>query len=138
MYGKVVKQSFSPKPTDEVKKVYELLKPISRLPGFVFIKVKSSHRYNIIFSNSVIYVENGKGLAETVFNFLKNEGREAYLRPDKEILYRYVDMDRRVFFVKNLGFGSTLAESVRCTDAYIGKIAGRYIEGLQLFLSARQ
>ena len=25
MYGKVVKQSFSPKPTDEVKKVYELL-----------------------------------------------------------------------------------------------------------------
>ena len=53
-------------------------------------------------SNSVIYVETERDSAETVFNFLKNEGREAYLRPDKEMIYRYVDMDRRAFFVKNL------------------------------------
>ena len=33
---------------------------------------------------------------------MKDEGRKTYLRPDKEMIYRYVDMDSRVFFVKNL------------------------------------
>lgn len=49
IYGKVVKQSFSPEPIDEVKRYMNCYKQISRLPDFVSIKVKSSHRYNIIF-----------------------------------------------------------------------------------------
>ncbi len=53
-------------------------------------------------SNRVVYVETDRDSAETVFNFLKDRSRDVYLRPDKDMIYRYVDMDNRVFFVKNL------------------------------------
>ena len=47
-------------------------------------------------------METDRDSTETVFNFLKDESRDVYLRPDKEMIYRYVDMDNRVLFVKSL------------------------------------
>ena len=103
IYGKVVKQSFSPEPTDEVKEAYELLQanfPFARFCVYQGEIIAPLQHH--LSSNRIIYVETERDSAETVFNFLKNEGREAYLRPDKEMIYRYVDMDSRAFFVKNL------------------------------------
>lgn len=53
-------------------------------------------------SNRIIYAETNRDSTETVFNFLKGKQRNAYLRPDKKMIYRYVDLDSRVFFVKIL------------------------------------
>lgn len=103
MYGKVTKQTFSPNPTDEVKEVHELLQA-----HFPFAKFCVYHGEIIapllhhLASNRIIYVETERDTAETVFNFLKGEGREVYLRPDKNMIYRYVDMDGGALFVKNL------------------------------------
>lgn len=103
IYAKVMKQAFSPEPIDEVKETHDLLQA-----NFPFAKFCVYHGEIIaplqhhLSSNRIIYVETERDTAETVFNFLKSDGREAYLRPDKELIYRYVDMDSRAFFVKNL------------------------------------
>lgn len=103
MYTKVMKQPFAPRPIDEVKDIYDLLQA-----NFPFAKFCIYHGEIIaplqhhLSSNRVIYVETNRDSAETVFNFLKDGNRDVYLRPDKEMIYRYVDMDSRTFFVKNL------------------------------------
>lgn len=103
MYTKVTKQAFVPEPVEEVKEVYHLLQA-----NFPFAKFCVYHGEIIaplqhhLSSNRVIYVETDRDAAETIFNFLKNKDCDAYLRPDKEMIYRYVNMDDRVFFVKNL------------------------------------
>lgn len=85
MYGKVVKQSFSPKPTDEVKKVYELLQanfPFARFCVYQGEIIAPLQHH--LSSNSVIYVETERDSAETVFNFLKTKaGRLTFDRTRK-------------------------------------------------------
>lgn len=55
-----------------------------------------------LLSNRITYAETNRNSTETVFNFLKSKQRNAYLHTDKKMIYRYVDLDSRVFFVKNL------------------------------------
>lgn len=89
-------------------------------------------------SNRIIYVETDRDSAETVFNFLKDKNHDVYLRPDKNMIYRYVDMDSRVIFVKNLVSEAPLARSIRRAYAHVGKTVSGYIERYGLFLPARQ
>ena len=103
MYAKVMKQSFVPKLIGEVREIYDSL-----LVNFPFAKfcvyqgdIIATLQHHLS-SNRVVYVETDRDSAETVFNFLKDGNRDVYLRPDKDMIYRYVDMDSRVFFVKNL------------------------------------
>lgn len=103
MYGKVLKQTFAPKPIEEVEEVYGLLQ--SNFPFAKFCVYQGdiiAPLQHHLSSNRVVYVETDRDSAETVFNFLKDRSRDVYLRPDKNMIYRYVDMDNRVFFVKNL------------------------------------
>lgn len=55
-----------------------------------------------LLSNRIIYVETERDSTETVFNFLRERNHNAYLRPDKDMIYRYIDLDQRNVFVKNL------------------------------------
>ncbi len=78
-------------------------RPTFRLQNFVFIKEKFiAPLQHHLSSNRVIYVETDRDSAETIFNYLKDGRHNVYLRPDKEMIYRYIDMDKRVIFVKNL------------------------------------
>ena len=103
MYGKVLKQTFAPKPIEEVREVYDLLQANFPFAKFCIyqgdIITPLQHHLS---TNRIIYVETDRDSAETVFNFLKDGNRDVYLRPDKKMIYRYVDMNNRVFFVKNL------------------------------------
>ena len=103
MYAKVMKQSFVPKLIGEVREIYDSL-----LVNFPFAKfcvyqgdIIATLQHHLS-SNRVVYVETDRDSAETVFNFLKDGNRDVYLRPDKDMIYRYVDMDSRVFIVKIL------------------------------------
>lgn len=103
MYAKVMKQPFAPKPIDEVKDIYDLLQANFPFAKFCIYQGEIiAPLQHHLSSNRVIYVETDRDSAETVFNFLKDGNRDVYLRPDKEMIYRYVDMDSRTFFVKNL------------------------------------
>lgn len=55
-------------------------------------------------------METERDSAETIFDFLKGEGRPVFLRPSKDIVYRYVNMDSRTIFVKNLVSEAPLQE----------------------------
>ncbi len=115
MYAKVMKQSFVPKLIEEVREIYGLLLgqfsvcEILRLSGDIIATLQHH-----LSSNRVVYVETDRDSAETVFNFLKDRNRDVYLRPDKDMIYRYVDMDSRVIFVKNLVSEAPLQEVSGC------------------------
>ncbi|MDD2961528.1 MAG: hypothetical protein PHR45_05545 [Muribaculaceae bacterium] len=103
MYAKAIKQSFAPKPIDEVKDIYDLLQVNFPFAKFCIYQGEIiAPLQHHLSSNRIIYVETDRDSAETVFNFLNDGKRDVYLRPDKEIIYRYVDMDSRTFIVKNL------------------------------------
>lgn len=110
-YSKVMKQVFSPQPIEEVKEVYGLLQ--SDFPFAKFCVYQGdiiAPLQHHLSSNRIIYVETDRDSAETVFNFLKDRNHDVYLRPDKNMIYRYVDMDSRVIFVKNLVSEAPLQE----------------------------
>ncbi|MCM1170043.1 MAG: hypothetical protein NC324_08935 [Bacteroides sp.] len=103
MYAKATKPIFIPKPISEVIEVYDLLQtqfPFARFCVYQGDIVASLQHH--LSSNRVVYVETDRDSVETVFNFLKDGSRDVYLRPDKNMIYRYVNMDECVFFVKNL------------------------------------
>ena len=103
IYEKTMKQPFSPAPINEVTETYAKLHSCFPFAKFcVYQGEILAPLQHHLFSNRIIYVETEKDSAETVFNFLKSEGLEVYLRPDKDMIYHYVDMDKRIFFVKNL------------------------------------
>ena len=103
MYAEVMKQTFAPKPVKEVKEIYKLLQANFPFAKFCVyqgeIIAPLQHHF---LSNRIIYVETNRDSTETVFKFLKGKQRNAYLRPDKKMIYRYVDLESRFFFVKNL------------------------------------
>ena len=110
-YAKVMKQVFSPQPIEKVKEVYGLLQ--SDFPFAKFCVYQGdiiAPLQHHLSSNRIIYVETDRDSAETVFNFLKDKNHDVYLRPDKNMIYRYVDMDSRVIFVKNLVSEAPLQE----------------------------
>lgn len=103
MYAQVTKPPFYPEPAEEVKETFAMLQ--SNFPFAKFCIYQGeiiSLLQHHLSPNRIIYVETERDAAESVFNFLKGEGRTVYLRPDKEMIYRYVDMDSRSVFVKNL------------------------------------
>lgn len=122
-YAKVKKQVFSPQPIEEVKDVYGLLQ--SDFPFAKFCVYQGeiiSPLQHHLSSNRIIYVETDKNSTETVFNFLKDRNYNIYLRPDKNMIYRYVDMDSRVIFVKNLVSEAPLQEVSSVTMPTLEKL----------------
>lgn len=59
-------------------------------------------------SNQVTYIEVEKDIAETVFHRLQDDGETVFLRPDADLIYKYVDMDEGAVFVKHLTSESPL------------------------------
>ena len=59
-------------------------------------------------SNQVTYIEVEKDIAETVFHRLRDEGETVFLRPDADLIYKYVNMDGSAVFVKHLTSESPL------------------------------
>ena len=59
-------------------------------------------------SNQVTYIEVEKDIAETVFHTLQDQGKIVFLRPDKDLIYKYVNLDQGAIFVKNLTSESPL------------------------------
>lgn len=103
IYARNIKPVFMPGLNGEVENVYKILKtnfPFARFCVYDGEIIAPLQHH--LSPNRIIYVETERDSSETVFNFLKDESYNVYLRPDKELIYRYVDMDKRAVFVKNL------------------------------------
>ena len=111
MYAKVKKPIFSPKPADDIIEVSNLLQTNFPFAKFCIYQGEIiSPLQHHLSSNRIIYVETERDSAEAIFDFLKGEGRSVFLRPDKDTVYRYVDMDSRTIFVKSIVSEAPLQE----------------------------
>jgi hypothetical protein len=72
-----------------------------------------------VASNQITYIEVEKDIAETVFHQLQDQGKTVYLRPDKDLIYNYIDLKTPVIFVKNLTSESPLQ---RISDVQISTL----------------
>jgi hypothetical protein len=74
-------------------------------------------------SNQTIYVEVEKEASEFVFDYLKADGVKAFYKPDQDMVYRYINLDERNVFVKNL-----------VSEAPLQKIEGILVSTLEKIL----
>ena len=70
-----------------------------------------------------IYVEVEKDASEFVFDYLKADGVKAFYKPDQDMVYRYINLDERNVFVKNL-----------VSEAPLQKIEGILVSTLEKIL----
>ena len=97
------KPIFRPNVSNGVKDLYESLK--SKYP-FTKVCVYEgpwiSPLLHHMASNQIIYIDVEKDASEFVFDHLKSDGVNAYYKPDEDMVYRYINLDERNVFVKNL------------------------------------
>ena len=103
IYDKSARQPFLLEPANEIADVYDMLRTNFPFARFCIYNggIISPLQHHLL-SDGIIYVETERDSAETVFNFLREKKYNAYLRPDKDMIYRYIDLGQRNIFVKNL------------------------------------
>ena len=89
IYALSDKAVFRPQVGSDVKELYEVSPCITPL-------------MHHMASNQTIYVDVEKDASEFVFDHLRSDGVKAYYKPDEDMIYRYVNLDERNVFVKNL------------------------------------
>ncbi len=108
-YAKASNPVFAPTPSAKAKKIYRSLHVQFPLADFcVYDGEVIAPLLHHLASNRIIYVEAPRDMAETVFFFLKERHANAYLLPDKQQIYRYIDLSKPQIFVKHLTSESPL------------------------------
>ena len=57
---------------------------------------------HLLAANNITYIETEREATSAVFNHLRDEGRTAYLRPTRDLIYNYIDLSQSAIFVKPL------------------------------------
>ncbi len=95
--------SFVPVLTKTTQTLYRNLKNHLPFADFCIYEGESiAPLQHHLAANKIIYIETNREAMESVFNFLKEKGKNAYLKPNKEFIYNYVDMSKQGYFVKPL------------------------------------
>ena len=115
-YAINMKQSFTYKPTEIVKKIYQSLK--AELPFTDFCVYDGSILSPIqhhLYINHAIYVETNRDSVESVFGRLKTKYKNVYRQPNAAFVHDYIDFREECIIVKALVTESPLmdVQSVR-------------------------
>ena len=97
------KQHFEVIPTEEQLSLNEELK--QRWPFAHFCIYNGSiigPLQHHLAANNITYIETEREATSAVFNHLRDEGRVAYLRPTRDLIYNYIDLSKPAIFVKPL------------------------------------
>ena len=109
-YSIAEKKPFMPEVSERMRQVNEILR--KALPFATFCLYQGSefspYLHNIA-TNNVLYVETERDCCEAAFNILKDQGFTVYVRPDKEMIYHYIDLASDVIFVKVLSSESPIS-----------------------------
>lgn len=110
-YSVGTKQQFKIIPTDEQCKLNEELKQKWPFAHFCIYNgsVISSLQHHLS-ANDITYIETEREAIDAVFNYLRDAGRIAYLRPTRELIYNYIDLSQPAIFVKPLVTESPVLE----------------------------
>lgn len=103
LYSLGGKQMFVPIPSDEVSSVYSYLNEAFPFAHFcIYEGCIISQLQHHLSANNIIYVETDREAVESVFNLLRESGKTTYLKPSKELIYQYIEMSERAYFIKPL------------------------------------
>ena len=111
-YSKADKQQFDIVPTEEQRSLNEMLKQHWPYAHFcIYNGDVISPLQHLLSANNITYIETEREATSAVFNHLRDEGRTAYLRPTRELMYNYIDLSQPAIFVKPLITESPVQES---------------------------
>jgi hypothetical protein len=102
-YAKADKQQFAIVPTEEQRSLNEMLKQHWPYAHFcIYNGDVISPLEHLLSANNITYIETEREATSAVFNHLRDEGRTAYLRPTRNLIYNYIDLSQPAIFVKPL------------------------------------
>ena len=102
-YSKADKQQFAIVPTEEQRSLNEMLKQHWPYAHFcIYNGDVISPLQHLLSANNITYIETEREATSAVFNHLRDEGRTAYLRPTRNLIYNYIDLSQPAIFVKPL------------------------------------
>ena len=111
-YSKADKQQFAIVPTDDQQQLNEMLKQHWPFAHFcIYDGSVISPLQHLMAANNITYIETEREATSAVFNHLRDEGRTAYLRPTRDLIYNYIDLSQPAIFVKPLITESPIQES---------------------------
>ena len=111
-YSKADKQQFAIVPTDDQQQLNEMLKQHWPFAHFcIYDGDVISPLQHLLSANNITYIETEREATSAVFIHLRDEGRTAYLRPTRELMYNYIDLSQPAIFVKPLITESPVQES---------------------------
>lgn len=98
-----VKPEFFAVVTNEMREVFDSLHKVLPFADFCLYTGNdlTPFQHNMA-ANNITYVETQKDTCDSVFNILKDAGKAAYLRPDKDMINRYISLSEPAIFVKPL------------------------------------
>ena len=103
LYAKPTKQEFVIIPTDEERTLYDELKRLWPFANFcIYNGSVISPLQHHLAANNITYIETEREATSAVFNHLRDDGRTAYLRPTRDLIYNYIDLSQPAIFVKPL------------------------------------
>lgn len=110
-YERQAKQQFVISPTDEERRLNEELKQRWPFAHFcIYNGSVISPLLHHLATNNITYIETEREAVQAVFHFLRDAGRDAYLRPTAEFIYHYIDLSQPAIFVKPLVSESPVQE----------------------------
>lgn len=103
LYAKPTKQEFVIIPTDEDRTLHDELKRLWPFAHFcIYNGSVISPLQHHLAANNITYIETEREATSAVFNHLRDDGRTAYLRPTRDLIYNYIDLSQPAIFVKPL------------------------------------
>lgn len=104
IYGSTAKKNrFSPEPGEKAAELYRSIKQAFPLINIcVYEGQWISPFMHHLANNRAVYLEVEKDVSEAVFHKLQDRGLTAFHRPDKNEMFKYVDLGSAPVIVKNL------------------------------------
>lgn len=111
-YTMADKHLFVVTPTDEHKSLNKELKAYWPFAHFCIYNGNIiSPLLHHLAANDITYIETEREATFAIFNYLKDKGQTAYLRPTRDLIYNYIDLSQPAIFVKPLITESPVQES---------------------------
>lgn len=101
--GVPAKPEFKPTVTDDMTELFSILNKSLPFADFcLYMGTEITPFQHNMAANNILYVETQRDTCDSAFNILKDAGKTVYVRPDKDMINRYVSISETAVFVKPL------------------------------------